>query len=147
MNLITTHTSPRLPESMKKTLPHVILNVSFSSPWLMPEEPKNIKVLLLENVHSSGVALFQELGFSIEMCSTSLDEMQLKEKIRHVHILGIRSKTQVVKSIFEHAPHLLAIGCFCIGTNQVDLLEAEARGVSRYSKTKKDRETKRMLPY
>ena len=67
--------------------------------------------------------------FSIEKISGSLSETDLIEKIRGVHILGIRSKTQVTKNVLKEATSLLAIGCFCIGTNQVNLLEAEARGV------------------
>jgi hypothetical protein len=93
------------------------------------EEQKHIKVLLLENVHSSGISLFEELGCSLEALSTSLSEEKLKEKLQDVHILGIRSKTQITRDILEYAPNLLAIGCFCIGTNQVDTDEAEMRGV------------------
>jgi D-3-phosphoglycerate dehydrogenase / 2-oxoglutarate reductase len=99
------------------------------SPWMISDGQKSIKVLLLENIHPKGVSLFKEVGFSVETLSSSLSETELKEKIRYVHILGIRSKTQLDQAMIEHATHLLAIGCFCIGTNQVDLLEAEARGV------------------
>jgi D-3-phosphoglycerate dehydrogenase len=54
----------------------------------------------------------------------------LIEKIRDVHVIGIRSKTKLTKQVLEHAKNLLAIGCFCIGTNQVDLQAAAKQGVS-----------------
>lgn len=55
---------------------------------------------------------------------------ELIEKIRDVHVIGIRSKTKLTKQVLEHAKNLLAIGCFCIGTNQVDLQAAAKQGVS-----------------
>lgn len=92
--------------------------------------PKNkIRVLLLENIHASAHALVNEQGFSLQVCSGALAEPELMEKIRDVHILGIRSKTQVTDRVLAEARRLLAVGAFCIGTNQIDLGAANRRGV------------------
>lgn len=92
--------------------------------------PKNkIKVLLLENIHESGRALFRADGLDLEVLSGALGEDELRERIADVHMIGIRSKTNIPASVLAHADRLLAIGCFCIGTNQVDLDAAKQRGV------------------
>ncbi len=92
--------------------------------------PKNqIKVLLLEGVHASAKSLFAGEQFQVESIKHALDEAELKERIADVHVLGIRSKTQVRAAAFEGARRLLTVGCFCIGTNQVDLGAANLRGV------------------
>jgi D-3-phosphoglycerate dehydrogenase len=92
--------------------------------------PKDqIKVLLLENIHQLANKIFSAEGFQVETLSGALSEEQLKEKIRDVHILGIRSKTQVTAEVLANAKRLLTLGCFCIGTNQVDLEAAKARGI------------------
>ncbi len=88
-----------------------------------------IKVLLLENVHSSAHELFRLDGVPIESVSAALKHDELSARIADVHILGIRSKTQVTESNLEGARRLLAIGCFCIGTSQVDLVAANAHGI------------------
>jgi D-3-phosphoglycerate dehydrogenase len=88
-----------------------------------------IKVLLLENIHPLAVELFTKEGYQIEALAGALNEAQLKEKIRDVHILGIRSKTQVTEAILKEGKRLLTVGCFCIGTNQVDLAAANALGI------------------
>lgn len=92
--------------------------------------PKNrIKVLLLENIHPDAVALFEKEGFSIETVPKSPDENELMEKIKNVSILGIRSKTEISKKVLENANRLMAIGAFCIGTNQIDLSECTKKGI------------------
>ena len=92
--------------------------------------PKNqIKVLLLENIHPLALEAFQSEGFQVEALSVALNPDQLKEKIRDVHILGIRSKTQITPEVISEAKRLLTMGCFCIGTNQVDLQAAKTRGI------------------
>src|SRR4051812_11622781 len=92
--------------------------------------PKSqIKVLLLENIHPLARDSFQNEGYQVETLSSALGEEQLKEKIRDVHILGIRSKTQVTEAVLSEGKRLLSVGCFCIGTNQVDLQAAKVRGV------------------
>lgn len=96
--------------------------------------PKNrIKVLLLENVHPIGVNLLEKEGFTVEEYPAGLDEDELAEKIKGVSILGIRSKTQVTAKVLENANRLMAIGAFCIGTNQIDLEAAQERGVAVFN--------------
>jgi D-3-phosphoglycerate dehydrogenase / 2-oxoglutarate reductase len=88
-----------------------------------------IKVLLLENIHESANELFGGSGFQVERASGAMSEAELKRRIAEVQVLGIRSKTQVTAAVLAEARHLVALGCFCIGTNQVDLLAANRRGV------------------
>lgn len=97
--------------------------------------PRNkIKILLLENVSDSAVAELNDHGYSnIKRVSGALSEKELIREIRGVHIVGIRSKTQLTEKVIEKADKLLAIGCFCIGTNQVDLRAAMRRGVAVFN--------------
>jgi D-3-phosphoglycerate dehydrogenase len=88
-----------------------------------------IEVLLLENVHATAHEIIGAEGFRIEAVSSALGEDELAEKLRGVHLLGIRSKTRVTERALEEAKRLLTIGCFCIGTNQVDLAAANRRGI------------------
>ena len=93
-----------------------------------------IKFLLLEGVHASAVDVLRAAGYSpIESLPSALPDAQLKEKIADVHFLGIRSRTQLTEEVFAHAHRLAAVGCFCIGTNQVDLQAARARGVAVFN--------------
>ncbi|MDB4264443.1 phosphoglycerate dehydrogenase [Maribacter arcticus] len=92
--------------------------------------PKNrIKVLLLENVHTAAFENLSEDGFSVELIKNSLSEDELIEKIKGVHVLGIRSKTQVTQKVLDAADKLLVVGAFCIGTTQIDLENAKKKGV------------------
>jgi D-3-phosphoglycerate dehydrogenase len=92
--------------------------------------PKNkIRAVLLEGVHDAGAARLREEGFQVESLPASLGEEALIENTRDAHLLGIRSKTDVTAHVLEKAQRLLAVGCFCIGTNQVDLRSAARRGV------------------
>lgn len=97
--------------------------------------PRNkIKILLLENISDSAVGEFTKHGYAeIEKLSGALSEADLIKKIKGVHILGIRSKTKVTEKVLEKADKLLAIGCFCIGTNQVDLKAAMKNGVAVFN--------------
>ncbi len=96
--------------------------------------PKNrIKVLLLENVHPDAAAIFKAEGYSVEFLKGALDEAELCEKIKNVNILGIRSKTQVTQKVLDAANNLLAIGTFCIGTNQVNLEACSQRGIAVFN--------------
>lgn len=89
-----------------------------------------IRILLLEGVHSSAVNCFKEAGYSnIENLTTALNEEELHEKLKEVHIIGIRSRTQLTPSVLEKAGKLFAIGCFSIGTNQVDTQVAKLKGI------------------
>ncbi len=92
--------------------------------------PKDrIEVLLLEGIHPSARDLFSSEGFQVELLPRALPERELAERIKSVHLLGIRSKTQVGPAVLAAARRLLAIGCFCIGTDQVDIEVAKRGGV------------------
>ncbi|MFN4145625.1 MAG: phosphoglycerate dehydrogenase [Runella sp.] len=96
--------------------------------------PKSrIKVLLLENVHGVARRAFEQEGFNVEFVKGAMDEDELIEKIKDISILGIRSKTMVTKRVLENAPRLIAIGAFCIGTNQIDLKTATEQGIAVFN--------------
>lgn len=96
--------------------------------------PKNrINVLLLENVHPRAIELMKEEGYNVEVYPAGLDEDELCEKIKDVSILGIRSKTQVTARVLESANRLIAVGAFCIGTNQIDLEACLKKGVAVFN--------------
>ena len=89
-----------------------------------------IKVLLLEGVHPNTVETFRAAGYTnVEYLKTSLSEEELIERIRDVHFVGLRSRTQITEKVLDAATRLVAIGCFCIGTNQVSLDAAHVRGI------------------
>jgi D-3-phosphoglycerate dehydrogenase len=91
---------------------------------------EKIKVLLLEGLHPSSLESFQAAGYdNVEMVKTSLAEDELIEKIKDVHFIGIRSRTNLTERVLAAANKLVAIGCFCIGTNQVDLKAAQQKGI------------------
>ena len=92
--------------------------------------PKHqIKVLLLENIHTSAHSLIANEGFSLDISGSAPSESELCDRIADVHVLGIRSKTRITEQALGEARRLLAIGCYCIGTNQVDLDAANRHGV------------------
>ncbi|MFT5276932.1 MAG: D-3-phosphoglycerate dehydrogenase [Glaciecola sp.] len=94
----------------------------------LPKE--KIKILLLEGLHPSSVETLRENGYTnIETLKTSLPEHELIEKVKDVHFIGIRSRTQLNENVISAAKKLVAVGCFCIGTNQVDLKAALIRGI------------------
>src|SRR5580765_3961915 len=89
-----------------------------------------IKILLLEGVHPSAVATFKAAGYTnLELVSGALQGRSLADALADVHMLGIRSRTQLTAEALSAARRLLAVGCFCIGTNQVDLTAAMRGGV------------------
>ena len=93
-------------------------------------DKKKIKVLLLEGIHENAVKHFNENGYSnVDYLKGSLSGKELEEKLKRTHIIGIRSRTELRKEILQKSPKLFAIGCFSIGTNQVDLLNAEMMGI------------------
>lgn len=93
-------------------------------------EKSKIKFLLLEGLHQSAVDTLHNAGYTnIEYLKTSLSEEKLIEKVRDVHFIGIRSRTQLTSAVFAAAEKLQAVGCFCIGTNQVDLDAALVHGI------------------
>ena len=96
-----------------------------------PSLPKEkIKVLLLEGISPTASAVFKDAGYSNgERLKTALDGDALKEKLKDVRILGIRSRTQLTKDVIDAAPSLMAVGCFSVGTNQIDLDAARNNGI------------------
>lgn len=93
-------------------------------------EKDKIKFLLVEGVHQKAVESLRAAGYNnIEFHKGALDSEQLKESIRDAHFIGLRSRTQLTEDVIAAAEKLVAIGCFCIGTNQVNLEAAAKRGV------------------
>jgi D-3-phosphoglycerate dehydrogenase len=97
--------------------------------------PRNkIKILLLENISDAGVNELRASGYAdVKKINVALDEDELASAVKGVHLLGIRSKTQITKKVIDAADKLLAIGCFCIGVNQVDLKAATEKGVAVFN--------------
>ncbi|KAI7408376.1 D-3-phosphoglycerate dehydrogenase 2 [Hortaea werneckii] len=104
-----------------------------SAKSLKPFHTQDIKVLLLENVNKTGQDILKKQGYQIEILKSSLPENELIEKIQDVHVIGIRSKTQLTANVLKHAKNLIVIGCFCIGTNQVDLKYAAENGIAVFN--------------
>lgn len=94
----------------------------------MPKD--RIRILLLENIHDSALALLAKHGYTnVERHKGALDGDALRKVLAETHVIGIRSRTKLTKEILEAAPKLMAIGCFCIGTNQVDTDTAKRLGI------------------
>ncbi|KAF8859584.1 D-isomer specific 2-hydroxyacid dehydrogenase [Acephala macrosclerotiorum] len=100
---------------------------------LKPFNAEDIKILLLENVNPSGQELLREQGYHVEALKTSLPEAELIQKIKDVHVIGIRSKTKLSERVLREAKNLIVVGCFCIGTNQVDLEYAANHGIAVFN--------------
>ncbi|PSF06060.1 phosphoglycerate dehydrogenase [Marinobacter fuscus] len=97
-------------------------------------EKSKIRILLLEGVHQSAIDTLNAAGYTnIEYLTHSLGEEELIEKIADAHFVGIRSRTQLTEKVFEAAKKLVAVGCFCIGTNQVNLQAATRRGIAVFN--------------
>ncbi len=92
-----------------------------------------IRVLLLENIHTDGAEFLRGKGYQVETMTRALSEDELIEKIAGVHLLGIRSTTYITEKVLEAATDLVAIGAFCIGTNQIDLAAATRHGVAVFN--------------
>lgn len=96
--------------------------------------PKNrIKVLMLENIHKDAFDIFKKEGYQVDSINKSLNENDLKQKIKDVSILCIRSKTQIGSDVLNEANRLICIGAFCIGTNQIDLNAALKKGIAVFN--------------
>ncbi|KFZ01062.1 hypothetical protein V501_10247 [Pseudogymnoascus sp. VKM F-4519 (FW-2642)] len=100
---------------------------------LKPFDTQDVKILLLENVNETGISILESQGYQVEAIKASLPEDQLIEKIRNVHVIGIRSKTKLTEAVLREAKNLIVIGCFCIGTNQVDLEYAARHGIAVFN--------------
>ncbi|MBU1383798.1 MAG: phosphoglycerate dehydrogenase [Alphaproteobacteria bacterium] len=99
--------------------------------WSYPRS--RMRMLLLENVHPAAVERLQDAGYQVETVKGALGEDALIERIKGVHVLGVRSKTQVSARVLDAADRLMAVAAFCIGTNQIDLDAAAARGVAVFN--------------
>lgn len=95
---------------------------------------EKINILLLENISDTAVQNFKKAGYSsVKKIGGALSEEELMKAVKDVHLLGIRSKSQITKNILEAAVKLQAIGCFCIGVNQVDLKYAREKGITVFN--------------
>ncbi len=97
------------------------------------ERPPRRRALLLENIHSGAADLLTEAGFDVDLQKGALDSNELIERLEDVDVLGIRSRTQVTEAVLDRASRLIAVGAFCIGTNQIDLGAAAHRGVAAFN--------------
>ncbi|MEV7397903.1 phosphoglycerate dehydrogenase [Aeromicrobium sp. NPDC092404] len=96
-------------------------------------DDEDVRVLLLENIHVDGAEFLRGKGYQVETRDGALGEDELIEAIQGVHLLGIRSTTYITEKVLDAAPDLIAIGAFCIGTNQIDLAAATARGIAVFN--------------
>ena len=113
------------------SLDEVLFAEGVSGRWSYPRN--RVRMLLLENIHPAAVERLEEAGYTVETIKGALDEDDLIEAIKGVHVLGIRSKTNVSKRVLEQADRLLAVAAFCIGTNQIDLEAAAEHGVAVFN--------------
>jgi D-3-phosphoglycerate dehydrogenase len=97
------------------------------------ERPPRRRALLLENIHPGAADLLTQAGFDVEVQKGALDEHGLAERLEDVDVLGIRSRTHVTEAVLEKSSRLVAVGAFCIGTNQIDLAAATHRGVAVFN--------------
>ena len=96
-------------------------------------DDRDVKVLLLENIHADGRDFLRGKGYQVETNAGALGEDELIEAVQGVHLLGIRSTTYITPRVLEAAPDLIAIGAFCIGTNQIDLPATTERGIAVFN--------------
>ncbi|MND92811.1 D-3-phosphoglycerate dehydrogenase [compost metagenome] len=113
------------------SLDEVLFAEGVSGRWSYPRN--RVRMLLLENIHPAAVERLEEAGYTVETMKGALDEDDLIEAIKGVHVLGIRSKTNVSARVLEQADRLLAVAAFCIGTNQIDLEAAAEHGVAVFN--------------
>jgi len=97
----------------------------------VPHSP--VRALLLESIHPDAEDILRSAGYEVSTVGRALDEDELAAAVADVNLLGLRSKTQVTARVLDAAPHLVAVGAFCIGTNQIDLAAASERGVTVFN--------------
>lgn len=103
-----------------------------SSPLSFPKE--KIRIVLFEGIHQSAVDLFADHGYSnVLLLDHALDGQELMDTVKNAHFIGVRSRTQITAEVLDAAERLMAVGCFCIGTNQVDLAHAQKKGVAVFN--------------
>ncbi|TBU63852.1 hypothetical protein BD310DRAFT_955416 [Dichomitus squalens] len=106
------------------------VNFSIRLPKVLhPIDNEDLRLLLLENISQEAVRTFRAQGFHVDHSTKAMSENELVEKIGSYHAIGIRSKTKITERVLQAASKLLVIGCFCIGTNQVDLPAAAKAGI------------------
>ncbi len=108
------------------------MNAAATEP-LRTLDDADVRVLLLENIHADGADFLRGKGYQVETLDRALGEDELIEAIQGVHLLGIRSTTYITDRVLQNAPELMAIGAFCIGTNQIDLASASRHGVAVFN--------------
>lgn len=118
-------------DAVASSLDEVLYAEGVAGRWSYPRN--RIRMLLLENVHPAAVERLEEAGYTVETMKGALDEDDLIEAIKGVHVLGIRSKTNVTRRVLDAADRLMAVAAFCIGTNQVDLDAAADKGVAVFN--------------
>ncbi|MCU0280016.1 MAG: phosphoglycerate dehydrogenase, partial [Candidatus Nanopelagicales bacterium] len=92
-----------------------------------------MRALLLENIHPDGASALERAGFAVESLDRALEGDELRDRLQGVHLLGIRSKSQVSSAHLEAADSLLAVGAFCIGTDQIDHAAAADLGIAVFN--------------
>ncbi|NEX94208.1 phosphoglycerate dehydrogenase [Caulobacter sp. 17J65-9] len=118
-------------DHVARSLDEVLHREGVGGRWSYPRSA--MRVLLLENVHPEAVQRFRDEGYDVQVEKGALDEAELIERVAGVHVLGIRSKTRVTAKVLAAADKLLAVGAFCIGTNQIDLSACSERGVAVFN--------------
>ncbi|AYG95310.1 phosphoglycerate dehydrogenase [Brevundimonas naejangsanensis] len=118
-------------DAIAASLDEVLHAEGVAGRWSYPRN--RIRMLLLENIHPAAVERLEEAGYTVETMKGALDEDDLIAAIKGVHVLGIRSKTNLSRRVLEHADRLLAVAAFCIGTNQIDLDAAADKGVAVFN--------------
>lgn len=113
------------------TLDEILHAEGLAGRWSYPRS--RIRILLLENVHPAAVQRFEAAGYTVETVKGALDEDELISRLKGVHVLGVRSKTEVSARVLDAADRLMAVAAFCIGTNQIDLDAAAERGVAVFN--------------
>lgn len=127
---VATSLSPSSPQTLHDRLRKQDSFSTIRQPKVLhPVDNEDLKLLILENISQDAVRAFQAQGFHVDHYKKALSEDELIDKIPQYHAIGIRSKTKITERVINAAHKLLVIGCFCIGTNQVDLVTAGKAGI------------------